>query len=172
MTATTLMFNASREADDLLDLYATNVPGELVFPVDSVSLAKRLGLDVYGAELDPNLAGVLMKELDGPTMILLNQDVDAVQRRLTCAHEIGHFLYHVNSDERQDEYSYADYLDQDRSTPEEVAADEFAFELLMPKRFVVQEAGHAPSVLRLAALFGVPVETMRSRLVQLNIAFS
>lgn len=138
----------------------SNVP----LPVDPVYIARQLGIEVYNAQLESDVSGMLRKKPHQDPEIYLNLLDSMNRRRFTCAHEIGHYIER----QRHDGESWA-YVDQrgprsSRGTHhDEVYANGFAASLLMPEPVVerLQEKGHG--IPEMAYRFGVSVEAMTHR---------
>lgn len=126
----------TRATNDARALREATLGGPFV-PVDPVVIAKRLGLDVLLADLPDNVSGALIKMAGHDPAIFLNR-MDAPNRqRFTCAHELGHYVSRVNSDGQ--EYEYVDMrseLAAAGTDSEEIYANAFAAELLMPEEVV------------------------------------
>jgi Zn-dependent peptidase ImmA (M78 family) len=153
---------AARDAQKLLD--ATWVSG---IPVDPVAIARRAGLRVLYAPLDPDTLGALIKRPGEDPTILISQSDGENRKRFTCAHELGHF---VRRSEEAEEYVTTDLrspLSSTGSDPEEIYANEFAASLLMPPEDIkiLLEAGL--SDLELAIRFKVSREAIENRLTNL-----
>lgn len=141
-------------------------------PVDPVAIARKLGIQVYiDYSLASDVSGMLRKlpGYDDPE-ILLNGSDSPVRRRFTCAHEIGHYNQRVNQG-ADGQWEYIDKRDSLASTgksAEEIYANKFAAELLMPKE-VIRERAADGNVVALAVEFGVSADAMRFRLDNLGI---
>lgn len=139
------------------------------FPVDPVQIARRLGIDVRQAPLSPSVSGALVKRLGEDPAILLNANDHPNRQRFTCAHELGHF---VTREDEPDVYEYVDLRDTVFSSagtgPDEVFANAFAANLLMPQDEVarLEEQGYTPT--RMALYFGVSQDAMGFRLKNLR----
>ncbi|WP_321359575.1 ImmA/IrrE family metallo-endopeptidase [Pseudomonas extremaustralis] len=141
------------------------------FPVDPVQIAKILGIDVMTAELPDRVAGAIIKEVDSDPVILLHEADSAPRQRFTCAHELGHYIYRQEDDGEQ--YEYVELRgDHSRSgqNAEEVYANQFAANLLMPSEAVRSLFREQPSRAVLALTFGVSDDAMRYRLKNLKLA--
>lgn len=63
-------------------------------PVDVFALARELGLGPKFEPLDDAISG-LIRRVDGDNWeIVINKFHARVRQRFTCAHEIGHFIFH------------------------------------------------------------------------------
>lgn len=94
--------------------------------VDVKKLAEHLGYTVKEKEFD--LSGELVDK-----MILVNKDNVGTRQRFTIAHELGHAAHHLLAAKRRGDSGA--YELQERF--DEIQANKFAADLLMPKSFVV-----------------------------------
>jgi len=111
--------------------------GGVSFPIDPVVIAKYLGLDVLLADLPGNVSGALIKLANHDPAIFLNRMDASNRQRFTCAHELGHYVYRLNNDGLA--YEYIDFraeLAAAGTDIEEIYANTFAAELLMPEEVV------------------------------------
>jgi Zn-dependent peptidase ImmA (M78 family) len=140
------------------------------FPVDPVQIARRLGIDVRQAYLSESVSGALVKNLGEDPAILLNASDHANRQRFTCAHELGHF---VSRESDPDAYEYVDLRDTIWSAagtnPDEVYANQFAANLLMPEKEVRKLHGKK-TVTEMALYFGVSQDSMHYRLTNLKLS--
>jgi Zn-dependent peptidase ImmA (M78 family) len=105
-------------------------------PIEPVSIAKQLGVEVLEAPLDGNTLGALFMSPKEDPKIVLNQSDGFNRQRFTCAHELGHY---VRRSAESNEYARVDLRDGRSSTGEdleEIYANEFAASLLMPEEEV------------------------------------
>jgi Zn-dependent peptidase ImmA (M78 family) len=140
------------------------------FPVDPVKIANDMGLDVLVVDLPGKVSGALIKQKDQDPAIFLNADDNKVRQRFSCGHELGHYIARQADD--SDVYEYVDLRGeqaQNGTDPEEIFANKFAAELLMPVDAVkrLYEQGQ-PSYI-MAHYFGVSDDAMRYRLMNLNL---
>jgi Zn-dependent peptidase ImmA (M78 family) len=164
---------AERDAWELLEkTWTSGDASRLLLPVDPFAIARKLGIHVFtDRSLPPEVSGMLRKRAgyDDPE-ILLNASDSRNRQRFTCAHEIGHYYQRVK-DGVDGAWEYVDKRDALSSTglqPEEVYANKFAAELLMPKKAVQQLVPkYAPATL--AFEFGVSADAMRFRLENLRL---
>ena len=101
--------------------------------VDPFALAEAVELAVMVRPL-PKLLGAFLME-DGNPGIMVNSDRPIGMVHLTCAHELGH--YFLGHDPHIDE----DVDHSDNKSMSERAANEFAYQLLMP-RWLVKNIMH------------------------------
>src|SRR5687768_12642303 len=122
------------KAEELLraaDLHAAPIP------VDR--LARRLGAELRYEPFEGDASGMLYREGD-QIVIGVNALHPKTRQRFTIAHEIGHLVLH-----RQNFFMNRNFRanrDGESSTardPEEIAANQFAAEILMPARMLADD---------------------------------
>lgn len=127
---------AERRARAVLERNGVQEP-----PVPVDELAATLGIAVVDSPTEEDVAGVLHCRRDGASMIV-NGSPGSPHRRFTVAHQIGHFLLHrgeifldkrLRVHLREDDEGLAPAF-------EEIQANQFAAELLMPRDWLVTEA--------------------------------
>ncbi|MEZ0577301.1 ImmA/IrrE family metallo-endopeptidase [Nocardioides sp. MH1] len=161
--------DATRDASQLLDR-AWAGPFGVDVPVDPVSIARSLGVDVFTANLDMGVAGLLVKRAGQDPAIYLNANDSENRQRFTCAHELGHYIRRSGNDDEGWEYvDRRDQLSSAGTDPEERYANGFAAQLLMPEHEVRSQAKKFDAA-ALAYTFGVSLEAMNNRLATLRIA--
>jgi Zn-dependent peptidase ImmA (M78 family) len=136
-------------------------------PVDPARIAKKLGVEVVSAFLDPDVAGAIEKRAGRPAKIILSESDHPNRKRFTCAHEIGHFVEHGEGD-----YEYVDYRDGTASMgvdEQERFANAFAAALLMPEKAVLRLRGRGMHERAMAREFGVSEAAMVNRLKNLGL---
>lgn len=142
-----------------------------VFPVDPVVIAKQMDLKVIEAELPaPVSGGLLRKDGDDP-VVVLNESEPKTRKRFTCAHELGHYVYRLETGcDREFEYTdLRNHLSSMGMDKEEMFANRFAGALLMPRSKVEELMKNHLPVLVMAHKFGVSADAMRVRLKVLNL---
>lgn len=146
--------------------------GRVDFPVDPVVIAKALEADVVRADLEREVSGLLVKAPDTDrASIYLNQRDSDKRQRFTCAHELGHLVARGSDNEGRIGYvDYRDTLSGKGTDPDEVWANQFAAELLMPAVAVAQLWAKGSSVARVAKVFGVSQEALGVRLESLGLS--
>lgn len=155
----------AKEADKVRAAYW----GEDVFPVDPVAIAGELGVFVFNANIPGDVSGLLRKHPGQAAEIYLDTDDPLVRRRFTCAHELGHYVSHA--DEDQSELSFVDYrgpLAAEGTDQEEIFANAFAANLLMPKKKVAELHRGNWSRPEMARFFHVSLEAMNHRMSSLG----
>lgn len=148
------------------------------FPVDPVYIADKINISVLIKDNVPtNVFGALVK-VKGKNPVMILPKHDSIQRkRFTAAHELGHYFLRVNSDGNLDteEYQFIDLRSDDhKNKPEEIFANKFAAELLMPEKtikgtFNLTSKVTFKEILELSKLFGVSIEAMSYRMKNLNL---
>ena len=107
-------------------------------PVPVEKIARTLGVEVRVEPVEGDISGFLFREGDR-AVIGINRQHSVTRRRFTIAHEIGHFLLHDRQEIHVDR-QFRVHLRDDRSSqaidPDEIAANQFAAELLMPVDFL------------------------------------
>jgi len=168
-----MAMEAERDARELLErAWMEDGPERLVLPVDPFAIAFKLGLQVFtDRNLPPDVSGMLRKRpgYEDPE-ILLNSSDSRNRQRFTCAHELGHYTQRVKTG-NDDYWEYVDRRDPLSSeglNPDEVYANQFAAELLMP-RDVVSQRAEGSNAAALALDFGVSGDAMRFRLDNLRL---
>ena len=124
--------------DQLVEQYA--VKG---VPVDVASIAGSLGIEIKREDLG-DISGILYNE-GGQAIIGVNRAHKGSNReRFTIAHEIGHFLLHGHESLHIDKMFPQTVRLRDQAASEGIYIDEmeanaFAAELLMPRDFLLEE---------------------------------
>ncbi|HEO9763157.1 TPA: ImmA/IrrE family metallo-endopeptidase [Escherichia coli] len=140
------------------------------FPVDPAKIAHDMGLDVFITDLPGKVSGALIKQKDQDPAIFLNSNDNKVRQRFSCGHELGHYIARQAS--HSDEYEYVDLRGETASAgthPDEIFANKFAAELLMPVDEVRKlHADGQPSYI-MAHYFGVSDDAMTYRLKNLRL---
>lgn len=146
-------------------------------PISPVDIAKAYGVTVKFGLLPDELSGFLVIE-DGSAIIGVNSMHPKPRQRFTIAHELGHFLLHPARSfvDRQVLY-FRDSRSSQAIDVEEIQANKFAANLLMPERFVNKLVKGRPVDLQdddrieeLAGTFGVSTQAVVFRLTNLNLA--
>lgn len=139
------------------------------FPVDLELIAKLNGISVVPVKhigaWDEDISGMITYEEGKPTIYIRKRDT-IPRQRFTLAHELGHFFLHEGKRFR-DNYASTSSSNYD---VDEVAANAFAAELLMPslavEYFITKE--NLKEVDELANVFKVSLKAMTYRLVNLG----
>ncbi|MBZ0060132.1 MULTISPECIES: ImmA/IrrE family metallo-endopeptidase [unclassified Leclercia] len=140
------------------------------FPVDPVQIAKEMGLDVFVTELPGSVSGALIKQKDQDPAIFLNADDARVRQRFSCGHELGHYI--SRQVDNNDVYEYVDLRGEKASNgtdPEEIFANQFSAELLMPVDAVKDLIAQGYPNYAMAHYFGVSDDAIHYRLKKLGL---
>ena len=161
---------AEQDARDLLDtVWWDDVKNDIPIPVDVFRVARKLGLQVFLADMPPDVSGTLSRDDRGNAVIYLNRDDAQTRQRFTCAHEIGH--YRSRTKHKRADLNFVDYrstlaaLGTDR---DEIWANQFAAGLLMPADKVRELKTLGPDLL--ATFFGVSKQAMELRFRNLRLS--
>lgn len=145
-------------------------------PVPLMALYARLGIALYTADLpQPKLAGLILRR-EGRWSIYVSASQPLTRQRFTVAHELGHYLLHLQDAEAEHVAGYKDRLTsllalrEDRvSNPREQEANRFAAALLMPKTLVTACWRNSTGPEDLAQTFRVSRAAMDIRLRELHL---
>ena len=148
----------------------------LVAPISIESVAEELGLRLVKQDFDQSVSAMLHRYPNGDAVIGINSAHPATRQRFSIAHEIGHYLLHPGRPLIVDGVRVS-FRNEDSSTatqPEEIEANQFAAELLMPSDQVKAHAYHDfadedSEVKELARVFKVSRDAMRFRLINLGL---
>jgi len=107
-------------------------------PVPVEKIAREKGLPVIETTMNADVSGALIRSnnLQG---IAVNAAQSPVRKRFTVAHELGHFLLeHVDRDHVDWEFTVIrrDGLSSEAQDDQEIAANFFAANLLMPRHIL------------------------------------
>jgi hypothetical protein len=139
-------------------------------PVDVVSLAKALGINVWQSDsaLPAGASGLIRRDAkhggQSSYSIIVRASDPPVRKRFTIAHEIAHFILHKDriGNQLSDDAMYRSGL----GTSEEHAANRLAADILMPMKLIqgYQQIHPTHNSRMIATAFGVSDEAMRIRL--------
>lgn len=137
-------------------------------PVQTVTLARALGLEVYHVKgWNDDLSGLIRRDPDkggkSGFAIFVNGDHHRNRRRFTTAHEIAHFVLHEDQigDGIVDDVLYRSTL----SSRQEAEANRLAADILMPWDLLNAEIDRGTTdVRKLARMFEVSQSAMAIRL--------
>lgn len=171
------MTEISGLVQELLDTAGVSEPA---IPVEH--LARLLGAVVSYQPFDSDdISGLLYRAADAAPVIGVNSTNAKVRQRFTIAHELGHLQLHKGHSlilERQMHVNFRDTTSATTTNQEEVEANQFAAELLMPRDLLERAlksllAGRplsdAELVSRLATRFEVSRQAMEYRLASLGL---
>jgi len=157
----------SNAANELLEKAGVSAP-----PVDVDALAERCGTLVLYRPFSDSLSGLVFA-IQNTATIGINELHSTNRRRFSLAHELGHFVlgHHRGSGENGD----ALHIDAGEGNPPgfdwraERAANDFAAELLMPRKLMSEAFGMSQDPSELADQFQVSELAMGYRLVNLGL---
>jgi Zn-dependent peptidase ImmA (M78 family) len=142
-------------------------------------IARALGVQVVRKTLADDVSGLLIRPEAGPPAIVVNKGHPRVRQRFTIAHELGHLVLHRGRPVLVDHVrlNLRDARSRAAVDVEEIEANAFAAELLMPRSLMVAELNRAAArsdsarlAADLAEGFGVSKEAAEYRLVNLGIS--
>lgn len=146
-------------------------------PIPVEDLARALGAEVAYDSFDGEISGMLYRDGDR-AIIGVNSRHAPTRQRFTVAHEIAHLLLHPGKPVYIDRFVRMMNFRDGSSDPDEVAANAFAAELLMPREFMSAEIHRITSSQRavtpqvliadLAKKFRVSPAAMSYRLTNLD----
>lgn len=165
---------ARRKARELLrQAHVRSVP----VPVERV--ATLLGAKIYYEPFDGQISGLMRRRGKGHTIIGINSSHPASRQRFSIAHELGHVVLHRDEQFHVDEKPPIRFRNQESSlatNSDEIEANQFASELLMPKNLVMREIDKLPddmdpedAIRLLADRFQVSEQAMTLRLNRLQV---
>lgn len=119
-------------------------------PVDVLGIAKKMGIEIRAERTHQDLSGFLFRNLKEKVAVIgVNSRQSPFRQRFTLAHEIGHFLLH-SDDRLHVDKGYEVKLRDEKSKAgtdiDEMEANLFAAELLMPEHFLARDVGDLGSV--------------------------
>jgi len=128
------------------------------FPVDSVNIAKQLGVRALKARLPEGVAASMIKNIGGDPTILVDEFDSDNRKRFLFAKMLGYHLLRLEMDSHEPIICYRDsmFLSSDN---EERFAIEFAINLLLPPE-ELDEMRDTTGV-EFIAHFGIPSELIK-----------
>lgn len=164
--------NAEKGAIALLD-----GAGITAVPVPVEALARSLEATLTFEAYDGDVSGMLYRTED-QAVIGVNSSHAPTRQRFTIAHELGHLVMHKGQEMFIDRFARVNWRNGE-SNREEMEANAFAAELLMPRKFVEQHVEKVVAARKhvspqdlvdeLARSFRVSPEAMSYRLSNLGI---
>ncbi len=151
--------------------------GQYQIPINVHQIALDLGLDVVEQDFEDQVSGVLVIK-DGRGVIGVNSNHHRNRQRFTIAHEIGHYrLHHIGRvfiDATP--VFFRDTTSAEGQSPQEIVANAFAAELLMPEnklREILREqpidAFDENALRSVANQFEVSTQALTIRLTRLGL---
>ena len=166
--------------DDLLRKSSIQSP-----PVPVAEIAKTLGAEVRYQPGDDDLSGFLLRDHKQQRAVIgVNSAHHENRQRFTIAHEIGHFLLHewegvhVDGSDRGFQIKHRDEKSSAGTDIDELEANFFAAELLMPSKFLHEDVQRIKKLdllddnlgafAQLAAKYEVSTQALTFRLANLG----
>lgn len=157
-------------AHQVLDTYWNNTA-----PIDPFVIAQNIGITTLFMQLETNVLGLIKQNESQQIEIHINQHLEEETQRYTIAHELGHYfsvenfryfkddIYLIEMGLLNDTKNISDHY-------EEINANIFALELLMPKTAIdyMLKTGKANTIGDLAKIFKVSLSIMNVRLLRLG----
>ena len=146
-------------------------------PVDLEKIATSLGLTIEYQPLDGEISGCLIRNENGGATIGINSLEHPNRQRFTLAHEIGHYILHKEESTFIDRKFYRSSNSKDGKRAEEIEANDFAGQLLMPEEFLIkdieelqksQDAENGNAIEGLAKKYKVSKQALMFRLASLR----
>lgn len=164
-------------ADDLLAKTLVR-NGQLGLPVNVEDLAQKIGLDISYEKLPLGTDGELVK--DGPAAengmgfkAIIDENGSRHRQRFTIAHEIGHYIHgyqdYPKDGKNQRIVEMRNVASSNGINQEEVWANTFASEILMPASIVTSLWGQGVSVRDMTRRFDVSTRVMGTWLDNLGL---
>lgn len=163
---------------EIIRRYATDIlkrANAYMIPVPLERVAKHLGVSLTYEPFQGELSGMIAK--NGSSVIIGINSLQSMNRqRFTLAHEIGHYILHDF-----DMHVDRSFVVRNRDTKsamaidhEEIEANRFAAELLMPKDFLEADLDKydidiedEAAIKQMADRYGVSLQAMTLRIVNL-----
>jgi Zn-dependent peptidase ImmA (M78 family) len=164
-------------ADTVTELL--NSAGITMPPIDVTGLAELKGALVVEEPHDHDTSGFLFRSMGSPPIIGVNAKHFVTRKRFTVAHELGHLLLHAKEGVHVDHaiMKMRDNRASEGTDEEEIEANKFAAEILMPRKFLQADlaklapifADDEKQIVQLAKRYGVSPQAMAIRLSALNL---
>lgn len=151
-------------------------------PVPVERIVREAGAIVSYQPFDADdISGLLYRATDSAPVIGVNSNNAKVRQRFTIAHELGHLQLHQQQElilERHVQVNFRDATSSTASNQEEIEANQFAAELLMPGDLLERNLtallngrplSDSDLVKRLASRFEVSRQAMEYRLASLGM---
>lgn len=165
---------ARRKAAELLQ--AANVKRT---PVPIEDLAELAGAELRYEPFGGQVSGLMHRQHRGRVIIGVNSSHPVTRQRFTIAHELGHLVLHRSEAFHVDERSAIRFRDEESSKAtdsDEIEANQFAAEVLMPDFLVSKELSRLPNdldseeaIALLAKRFQVSEQALTLRLTRLGV---
>lgn len=148
-------------------------------PIDPEMIAEHLGIEIHYEPFEGEISGCLLRDKDGGAIIGINSTHHEHRQRFTIAHEIGHYILHKGEatfiDRKFNRINFRGGSSASTDQLEEIEANKFAGELLMPEEFISKDIMELDDTERddfldeLAKKYKVSNQALAIRLVNLNL---
>lgn len=165
---------ARRKAIELLDSCSVTTA-----PIAVEEIAAKLNAVIRHEPFPGELSGMVHRRPDGTAVIGVNSLHPQTRKRFTIAHEIAHLVLHEGEEFHIDDkylIGLRNDLSSTASDDNEIEANQFAAELLMPKKILfvdlanmTDELEPEEAIRQIAAKYMVSVQAMTIRLHSLGI---
>ncbi len=144
--------------------------------IDLKKIAKAWGVKIFMEPLEGDVPGILIVSNSMP-IIMVNSNDLKVRQTFTIAHELGHYHLHKPSGVHVDKGFVMSRNTKSRlgEDIQEIEANQFAAELLMPEAFLKKDVKEFTNALndndidKLAKRYSVSVQAMTHRLGSLKM---
>ncbi|MEA5576070.1 ImmA/IrrE family metallo-endopeptidase [Anabaena sp. UHCC 0451] len=161
---------AKQAAQKILERFGDTLPIKLD------AILKEHNISVRKEKLEDKTSGMLVIK-DSYAIIGINDNHHPNRQRFTIAHELGHFLLHHTVSNVFIDSSLVFFRDEKASEGtkrQEIEANTFAAELLMPESVLIEKVRNLPpdddkAVKELADEFAVSVQALTIRLTKLGL---
>lgn len=145
-------------------------------PISLSSIIKHEGITLVHSDLDDSVSGFFVIKNDKP-FISINKNQSENRQRFTLAHELGHYFLHQKKMfiDRSNKSLFRNDKSSTGEERQEIQANTFAANLLMPEDLIKSELKKAPPkgdvIDYLASEFKVSSQAMSFRLSNLGYDF-
>lgn len=166
---------AVKEAERILKKHNSSIP------VNVEKIIQLEGICLRPEKLEDTVSGMLVMK-ENKAVIVVNSNHPKNRQRFTMAHELGHYLLHRKYANVFFDESLVFFRDDQSSEGkkyQEIEANRFAAELLMPESFLKKQLKSSPfdafddsnqsSLKELAKQLKVSVQALTIRLTSLNL---
>lgn len=153
-----------RQARDIAEAVLDAYWPENSVPIDPIKIGYRVGVEMFSAQLGNDVFGMLVKPAGAERpQIFLDSDQPANRFRFTAAHELGHYVERSARLEATELAFIDKRTDDQRFKREEIYANEFAGNLLMPRAVVERLLEQGLSRFQIADRLGVSLDAINYR---------
>lgn len=111
--------------------------------IDPEMIANHFKLKVEYEPFQGDISGCLLRDKEGGAIIGINSTHHKNRQRFTIAHELGHYLLHKGEptfiDRKFERINFRLGSTVNSANIEEIEANQFAAELLMPHEFLIKD---------------------------------